>query len=344
MKALVLTEQRTLSLVDRPKPEAAAPTDVVVKVAQTGICGTDRSVLVGKFPAEPGVVMGHEAVGVVDAVGPAVTRHKPGDRVIINPTLYCGGCPTCLEGHWNFCRNKAGTEVGLDLDGAFAEYIRLPERFIHRMPDGMDFDRASVVEPLACALNNLEAGRLQAGETAVVVGGGPVGAVCALLAHHYGARVLLIEPDPYRRELCRRVLSHTGDGRVDVHAPDGTGLDRRGDVVVDTVGNLLEQSMEYAADRGRVVIMGYNSNASATVRPLYLLQRGLHIIGAGDYNSRLFPTAIELARWLPLEKLITHRFPLEEHGAAFAALAPEPGAPYSALKVVLAPEPAGATE
>ncbi|MCP9975770.1 alcohol dehydrogenase catalytic domain-containing protein [Streptomyces somaliensis] len=163
MKALVLTEQRTLSLVDRPKPEAAAPTDVVVKVAQTGICGTDRSVLVGKFPAEPGVVMGHEAVGVVDAVGPAVTRHKPGDRVIINPTLYCGGCPTCLEGHWNFCRNKAGTEVGLDLDGAFAEYIRLPERFIHRMPDGMDFDRASVVEPLACALNNLEAGRLQAG-------------------------------------------------------------------------------------------------------------------------------------------------------------------------------------
>ncbi|WP_369687711.1 hypothetical protein [Streptomyces somaliensis] len=156
--------------------------------------------------------------------------------------------------------------------------------------------------------------------------------------------MLLIEPDPYRRELCRRVLSHTGDGRVDVHAPDGTGLDRRGDVVVDTVGNLLEQSMEYAADRGRVVIMGYNSNASATVRPLYLLQRGLHIIGAGDYNSRLFPTAIELARWLPLEKLITHRFPLEEHGAAFAALAPEPGAPYSALKVVLAPEPAGATE
>ncbi|QGV77993.1 zinc-dependent alcohol dehydrogenase [Streptomyces ficellus] len=342
MKALILDERRTLSLVDHPKPEATAPTDVVVRVVQTGVCGTDRSVLVGKFPAEPGVVMGHEAVGVVDSTGSAVTDHKPGDRVIINPTLYCGGCPTCLEGHWDFCQNKAGTEVGLDLDGAFAEYIRLPQRFIHPMPDGMDFDRASVVEPLACALNNIEAGRLQAGETAVVVGGGPVGVVCALAAHHYGARVLLTEPDPYRQELCRQVFSHTDDGRVSVHAPDEEGLTGRGDVVIDTVGSLLEQSMEYAATRGRVVVMGYNSNASATVRPLEILQRGLQIIGAGDYNSRLFPKAIELARWLPLEKLITHRFPLEEHDEAFAALAAAPGTPYSALKVVLVPGPAGA--
>ncbi|MEV5596674.1 alcohol dehydrogenase catalytic domain-containing protein [Streptomyces sp. NPDC052496] len=338
MKALILDEGRTVSLVDHPKPAATAPTDVVVRVVQTGICGTDRSVLVGKFPAEPGVVMGHEAVGTVDAVGSAVTAHKPGDRVIINPTLYCGSCPSCLRGHWDFCVNKAGTEVGLDLDGAFAEYIRLPERFIHAMPEGMDFDRAVVVEPLACALNNIEAGRLTAGETAVIVGGGPVGVVCAMAARHYGARVLLIEPDPYRQELCRTVFAQDGDGRVSVHTPDEAGLERRGDVVVDTVGNLLEQSLGYAADRGRVVIMGYHSKASATVRPLEILQRGLQIIGAGDYNSRLFPKAIELARWLPLERLVTHRFPLERHEEAFAALAAAPGTPYSALKVVLVPE------
>lgn len=338
MKALILNERRTVSLVDHPKPEAAAPTDVVVRVVQTGICGTDRSVLVGKFPAEPGVVMGHEAVGFVDAVGSAVTAHKPGDRVIINPTLYCGNCPSCLRGHWDFCANKAGTEVGLDLDGAFAEFIRLPERFVHTLPEGMDFDRAVVVEPLACALNNIEAGRLEAGETAVIVGGGPVGVVCAMAARHYGARVLLIEPDPYRQELCRKVFAQDGDGRVTVHTPDEAELARRGDVVIDTVGSLLEPSLEYAAARGRVVIMGYNSKASATVRPLEILQRGLQIIGAGDYNSRLFPKAIELARWLPLERLVTHRFPLERHEEAFAALAAAPGTPYSALKVVLVPE------
>ncbi|MET9296747.1 alcohol dehydrogenase catalytic domain-containing protein [Streptomyces sp. NPDC003077] len=338
MKALVLNENRTLSLTDRPTPEPDAPTDVVVRVVQTGICGTDRSVLVGKFPAVPGVVMGHEAVGTVHSVGTAVTRHRPGDRVIVNPTLYCGQCPTCLAGHWDFCENKAGTEVGLDLDGAFAEYIRLPERFLHPVPTGMDLDRAVVVEPLACALNNIEAGRLQAGETAVVVGGGPVGVVCALAARHYGARVLLVEPDPYRQKLCREVLEASDGGRVTVHAPEDGALAERGDVVVDTVGSLLEQALAYAATRGRVVVMGYNSNASATVRPLEILQRGLHIIGAGDYNSMLFPKAIELARWLPLERLVTHRFPLEDHEAAFAALAAGSGTSYSALKVVLVPE------
>ncbi|GCD42253.1 zinc-dependent alcohol dehydrogenase [Streptomyces paromomycinus] len=338
MKALILNERRTVSLVDHPKPEASAPTDVVVRVVQTGICGTDRSVLVGKFPAEPGVVMGHEAVGFVDAVGSAVTAHKPGDRVVINPTLYCGSCPSCLRGHWDFCANKAGTEVGLDLDGAFAEFIRLPERFVHTLPEGMDFDRAVGVEPLACALNNIEAGRLEAGETAVIVGGGPVGVVCAMAARHHGARVLLIEPDPYRQELCRKVFAQDGDGRVTVHTPDEAEPARRGDVVIDTVGSLLEQSLGYAAARGRVVIMGYNSKATATVRPLEILQRGLQIIGAGDYNSQLFPKAIELARWLPLERLVTHRFPLERHEEAFAALAASPGTPYSALKVVLVPE------
>ncbi|KOT96179.1 hypothetical protein ADK70_09850 [Streptomyces rimosus subsp. pseudoverticillatus] len=338
MKALVLTERRTVSLVDHPKPAATAPDDVVVRVVQTGICGTDRSVLVGKFPAEPGVVMGHEAVGTVEEVGAAVTAHKPGDRVVINPTLYCGSCPSCLRGHWDFCANKAGTEVGLDLDGAFAEFIRLPERFVHAVPEGMDFDRAVGVEPLACALNNVEAGRLRAGETAVIVGGGPVGVVCAMAAHHYGARVLLTEPDPYRQELCREVFARDFGGRVTVRPPDDPDLAGRGDVVIDTVGNLLEQSMAYAATRGRVVVMGYNSKASATVRPLEILQRGLQIIGAGDYNSRLFPRAIELARWLPLERLVTHRFPLERHEEAFAALAAAPGTPYSALKVVLVPE------
>ncbi|CAM5648054.1 L-threonine 3-dehydrogenase [Streptomyces rimosus subsp. rimosus] len=265
--------------------------------------------------------------------GAAVTAHKPGDRVAINPTSDAGSCPPCLRGHWDFCANKAGTEVGLDLDGAFAEFIRLPERFVHAVPEGMDFDRAVGVEPLACVLNNVEAGRLRAGETAVIVGGGPVGVVCAMAAHYYGARVLLTEPDPYRQELCREVFAGDFGGRVTVRPPDDPDLAGRGDVVIDTVGNLLEQSMAYAATRGRVVVMGYNSKASATVRPLEILQRGLQIIGAGDYNSRLFPRAIELARWLPLERLVTHRFPLERHEEAFAALAAAPGSPYSALKV-----------
>ncbi|MFE9633651.1 zinc-binding dehydrogenase [Streptomyces sp. NPDC006463] len=338
MKALTLGPDRTLALVDHPKPQAARADDVVIRVAQSGICGTDRSVLVGKFPAETGVVMGHEAVGTVDSIGQGVTRFAVGDRVIVNPTLYCGNCPTCLEGHLNFCGHKTGTEVGLDYDGSFAEFIRLPELFCHAVPDDMSFDRAVVVEPLACALNNLEAGRLVAGETAIVVGGGPMGVVTAMAAQLYGARVLLVEPDPVRRQLDHEVFEAPEfGGRVTVHTPGDGELAARGDLVVDSVGSLLEQSIGYAALRGRVVIMGFNSNASATVRPLSLLQRGLQIIGAGDYNSQIFPKAIELARTLPLERVVTHRFPLAEHEEAFRALAALPGARYTALKVVLVP-------
>ncbi|MFI1166149.1 zinc-binding dehydrogenase [Streptomyces sp. NPDC020801] len=344
MKALTLTGDRSLELVDRPKPEPREATDVVIRIVQSGICGTDRSVLVGKFPAEPGVVMGHEAVGVVEATSPGVTRFAPGDRVIINPTLYCGSCATCLEGHWNFCGNKAGTEVGLDYDGSFAEFMRLPELFCHAIPDRMSFDRAVVVEPLACALNNIEAGRLQPGEIAVIVGGGPMGAVTAMAAARYGARVLVVEPDPVRQSLDREIFAAPEfEGRISVHAPDDVELTHRAHLVVDSVGNLLEQSLGYATQRGRVVVMGFNSNATATVRPLEILQRGLQIIGAGDYNSMIFPKAVELARSIPLERLITHRFPLEDHAEAFKALAAVPGADYAALKVVLVPDHDGST-
>lgn len=222
MKALTLTADRTLTLVDHPKPEPRAADDLVIRVTQSGICGTDRSVLVGKFPAETGVVMGHEAVGVVDFTGPGVTRFAVGDRVIVNPTLYCGTCPTCLEGHWNFCARKAGTEVGLDYDGSFAEFIRLPELFCHAIPDDMDFDRAVVVEPLACALNNIEAGRLAAGETAVVVGGGPMGVVTAMAAQRYGATVLLVEPDPVRGRLGQEIFDAPSSAAASPSTPPTT--------------------------------------------------------------------------------------------------------------------------
>jgi threonine dehydrogenase-like Zn-dependent dehydrogenase len=337
MKALVLTDERTLTLTERPKPTVATPTDVVVRVVQTGICGTDRSVLVGKFPAQPGVVMGHEAVGVVDQVGSEVRDLEPGDRVVINPTLYCGACPTCLKGARNFCENKTGQEVGLDLDGAFAEYIRLPALFVHRLPDGMSYDRAVVIEPLACALNNLDAGGVGPSDTVVVVGGGPMGVVTAMAAEHYGARVLLVEPDPFRQRLCDDILGSSGTGRISVHHPSDAALTGHGDVVIDTVGNLLEQALGYAAVGATVVVMGYNSTAEATIRPLDILLRGLRIVGAGDFNAHSVPRAIGLARWLPLDKLVTHSFDITEWDDAFAMLAPTAGSAYAAMKVVIRP-------
>jgi fructokinase len=335
MKALVLTAEHSLRLEDRPMPVCAAPDQVVLRVVQTGVCGTDRGVLLGKFLAETGVIMGHEAVGEVVQVGSGVTMVQPGSRVIANPTLYCGRCEPCRRGRLNFCLNKTGNELGIDRDGSYAEYLLLEEQFLHPIPDDMSYDRAVLVEPMACVLNNLDAARVGPDDTVTVLGGGPIGVLVGLAADHYGSRVRLLETDPFRRAAVVKFYESVDGCAVEV--VDGEGSHPRSDVVVDTVGSLLDRACELAEDLGRVVIMGFDSKASAEIKPLNLVQRGLSLIGAGDYNSLIFPRALALARRLPLEGLITHRFPLDEYGKALDVIGAgqDHRSGYSALKVVI---------
>ncbi len=333
MKALVLTDSLRLTAEQRPQPRCEGSDDVVVQVIQTGVCGTDRGVLLGKFAAKPGVIMGHEAVGLVAEVGDGVTSLAPGDRVIVNPTLYCGTCARCRLGQFNFCRNKAGNEIGIDRDGAFAEFIRLAERFLHRVPDGIPDDRAVLVEPLACVLNNLQAANAAPGDRVAILGGGPIGLTAAMAAVRFGCDVSLIETDAFRLGLCRELLADLPGTKVVAGEP-GEFAPRSADVVVDTVGNLLGTAVELADDLGRIVVMGFDDRAEVTIRPLTLVMRGLKVIGAGDYNAPSFAWALDLATHLPLERLVTQHFSLDEVGKALTALGIDaPG--YSGLKVVI---------
>ncbi len=338
MKALVLQEDRSLRLVDRPRPHATAADDVVVRVTQTGVCGTDRGVLLGKFPAQPGVVMGHEAVGEVVEAGDGVTTLKPGDRVVVNPTFYCGLCDWCRRGALNFCLNKTGNELGIDRDGAFAPYLRIAERFLHAIPDGMPDDTAVLIEPIACVLNNLEAARLQPGDDVLVLGAGPIGVLAALVADHLAARVGLVERDPYRREAAAKYFAGIPGCAVRLCEP-GEPAPGSASLVVDTVGQLLEEACTLVRNMGRVVVMGFDGRARSEVRPLDLLQRGLSIVGAGDYNGLVFPRAIELAQRLPLAGVVTQHVPIEDFTGALAALGltATVGAGYSGMKVVIQP-------
>lgn len=335
MNALVLQPDNRLALVDHDTPRLHSPDDVLVRVVGTGICGTDRSILVGKFKARAGTVLGHESVGVVEAVGAGVSSLKAGEWVIVNPTFYCGECSACLAGRLNFCARKAGNEVGVDRDGGFAEYIKLPARLLHPVPAGMDLERAVMVEPLACALNNLEAARLAAGEVLRVVGGGPIGVVTAMLALAMGAEVSLVEVDPCRRELCARFLSGHPGARV--LAPEDSTACIPADVAVDTVGDRLVDALASVRPGGRVVVMGYNSHAELPFRPLDIVLRGVSVMGAGDYHAHTFPRAVRIASRLPLERLVTARYAIEDHQAAFACLASRRGEPYRAMKVLISP-------
>lgn len=331
-----------VELRDHPRPEVSGRDDVVVRVVGTGICGTDRKILLGRFPARPGVVLGHESVGVVEAVGADVASVRPGDRVVVNPTLYCGSCPPCRRGATNHCRNKRGTEVGVDRDGTYADHVVLPERFTERLPRALAFRRAVLVEPLACVLNNVLAADVGYGDTVAVLGAGPIGLLTALVAARRARRVVIAESDPYRLAVAGSLVDRTVDagGPNPLEAVVKAGDGRRPDVVFDTTGVAVEPALQLVADGGRVVAMGFDDGYRPRISPLYLTNHGVSLIGAGDYRADTFPIAVDLIGDLPLEPLVTHEFPLDRYQDAFALLSAGAdgaghGAGYGAMKVVI---------
>lgn len=323
-----------VELTTRPVPALVEESDVLVRVIATGVCGTDRNIVLGCFPAVPGVILGHEAVGEVMAVGPSVISVRPGDPVVINPTYYCTRCQPCRRGVMAHCQAKEGREVGVDRDGTMTGYIVLPERFVHRMPAGMAYRRAVLVEPLACVLNNLSAARPRWDDRILILGAGPIGALCAMVLASRGARVSVVERDPRRAELARDVLPRG------VSVAGGPASASRPDVVIDTVGTLLEDALDAIENDGTIVVMGEREGAVAKVGLRSLVTRGIRIIGAGPYPPSAFEFALDLAAELPLESLITHALPLERYtqafgllGATFPPSLSPPG--YAAMKVLL---------
>ncbi|MFJ6464934.1 zinc-binding dehydrogenase [Streptomyces sp. NPDC091387] len=356
MRALVYLGPGSAELQDRPAAQLVHDDDVVVEIVGTGVCGTDRKILLGRFPARPGVVLGHESVGVVRETGPQVRSLGVGDRVVVNPTLYCGWCAPCRRGATNFCRHKAGTEVGVDRDGTYAETVTLPERFVERVPAGLSFRSAVLIEPLACVLSNVRAASVTFDDTVVVLGAGPIGLLTALVAARRARRVVVAEPDGYRLERAREQFAHVVDvaGTDPAEAVVKASGGERPSVVFDTTGTGLEAALRLIDDGGRVVVMGFDDTYSVPLRPLQLTNRGIQLIGAGDYRADIFPVAVDLAAELDtpqqpgtgtgpvLEWLVTHEFPLERYAEAFTALGGltrgdgnERPPRYDALKVVI---------
>ncbi|MFF5091141.1 zinc-dependent alcohol dehydrogenase [Streptomyces niveus] len=357
MRALVYLEPGSVELREHPAPRVGHDDDVVVSIVGTGICGTDRKILLGRFPARPGVVLGHESVGLVDEVGAGVRSLVPGDRVVVNPTLYCGWCVPCRRGATNFCRNKAGTEVGVDRDGTYADRVVLPERFVQRLPEDMPFRRAVLIEPLACVINNVQAASLTVDDNVAVLGAGPIGTLTAMVAARTARRVTVAEKDGYRLSEARRLFERVAEvSVVDVSGAEVSGADSaesvesvvkasgggRPSVVFETTGFALGAALAIVDDGGRIVVMGFDDSYSVPLSPLQLTNRGIRVIGAGDFRGDTFPVAVDLAAGLELERLVTHEFPLDAYDEALGALGGVGGSGdatasrrYDAMKVVL---------
>src|ERR1700748_749833 len=186
MKALLLSEYKKLEVADLPRP-TPGPEEVLVQVAACGICGSDVHGYDGASGRRiPPIVMGHEASGVVAALGEGATSYRVGDRVTFDSTVYCGECEFCRRGEVNLCdqRQVVGVSCGdYRRAGAFAEYVVVPQRILYRLPEALSFPEAAMLEAVSVALHAVHVSELKGGETALVIGAGMIGLLTLQAAH-----------------------------------------------------------------------------------------------------------------------------------------------------------------
>src|ERR1039457_6878512 len=205
MRVLLLKEYKVLEITDMPEP-AVGPEDVLVRVKACGICGSDVHGYDGSTGRRiPPIVMGHEAAGVVAAVGPEGGSVAPGDRVTFDSTVYCARCEFCLRGEVNLCENRqvVGVSCGeYRRAGAFAEYITVPEYIIYQLPPSLSFADAAMLEAVSVALHAVKLSQIEGGETALVIGAGMIGLLILQAARVAGcSRVFVADVDGTRLKM-----------------------------------------------------------------------------------------------------------------------------------------------
>ena len=321
VKAAVLHGPRDLRIEPTPSPVPGAG-EVLVRVAMAGLCGTDYGIWNGDRAVTYPLVPGHEFVGHVAAVGGGVRRVRAGDRVAVEPNYSCGACPLCREGNRNLC--LARTAVGIDVDGCFAELVRVPERCCWPAPAGVADEDLLLAEPLAVVVRAVARAAVRPGESAAVVGGGTLGLLALQVLRGRGARVLVISRSSRRfalaRELGAAATHAVTDGAPAAGAAAFSG--REGvDVVVETAGSpeAVTHALAVVRPGGRVVLTGL-PHEPTPVTFFTVVRREVTIAGSMIYQDE-FPEAMRLvaAGIVRTRPLITHRFGLDAIGEAFAA-------------------------
>jgi L-iditol 2-dehydrogenase len=342
MKALLLSQYRCLELTDIAMPVPGRD-EVLIQVAACGICGSDVHGYDGTSGRRiPPIVMGHEAAGTVAAVGQGVSTWSEGDRVTFDSTIYCGECPPCLHGNMNLCdrRQVLGVSCGdYRRAGAFAEFVVVPARIVHRLPENLSFAEAALLEAVAVALHAVSLVAVPTDSTSLVVGAGTIGLLLQQALGVAGcSRVFVADVDPTRLELSRELgateaLSSGPDlGQQVSQLTSGTGVD----LAVEAVGKTETVTIAIDSVRkgGSVVLVG-NVSPEITLPLQKVVTRQIRLQGscasAGEY-----PRAIELVSSgaIRVKPLITAIAPLDEGPRWFERLyAREP----NLMKVVLTP-------
>ena len=312
MRAAVLSAPDILSVERVPDPIPGAD-DIVVAVRDCGICGTDLHLESGDIGADNlPLVPGHEVWGEVVELGTNVTGFAVGDAVAVDPSLHCGRCQPCRAGHGNMCERWGA--IGGTVAGGWAEYVRAPSANAYLLGGDFPLAAAPLLEPVACAVHGLKRLGAVADQPAIIVGGGTIGVLLAILLDARGVGpITIVELNPTRREVAAHLTGCT------VLAPDSLG-DLRAPWVIEASGSAagFEQAFDAVARAGQLLVFGVASPATRVpVSPHRIYQDELTIVGSMAI-LRSFASAVDTVRRQAdrLAPLVTHRFALDDIAAA----------------------------
>jgi D-arabinitol dehydrogenase (NADP+) len=330
MKSIRVTQPGQIELVNLPLPQPESR-EVLIRVAASGICGTDIHILRGEYLGSYPVIPGHEFAGEVVATGGEVTRARVGDRVAVEPNIACERCEECLNNRENFCRNWQG--VGVTRPGGMSEYVLVPEQAVFGVGD-LAYEQAAFVEPLSCVLHGLAHLALRPGDRVLLAGAGPIGMLLLRGMRASGAaRVDVVERNPARLDFARGEAS--GECFQDLQDVSNEWYD----CVVDATGvpAVMAGLLDAVRPGGQVLWFGVPPlGARMEIEPFKIFRKGLAIFGS--YTSRRNSyQAVDLLRSerIRVADLVSHRLPLAGFEAGCQAIQSGAG---DVMKVMILPQ------
>lgn len=301
--------------LERPIPPLA-PDEVLVRVKASAICGSDLHIARGLHPSAPlPVTIGHEFSGDIAAVGSDVRKVKVGARVTVEPCIVCGKCDACRHGQYGYCEQISFTYR--NGDGAMADYVVVKEPYVYELPDYLTYETGALIEPLSVATHAVRRADIPLGETVLIIGAGAIGMMVASMCRRSGAaEIIIADFSDQRLEMALQVgaTAAVNSGREDLEEAvaritHGKGVDKS----FECVGreSCFLQAIMTLKRNGTATIVGIYEKPQVQFPASRLVTHEIHIQGAQGYCWD-FPIAIAAARDIPLEKFITHTFPLDQ--------------------------------
>jgi 2-desacetyl-2-hydroxyethyl bacteriochlorophyllide A dehydrogenase len=325
VRAIVIDGPGRVEIREVPEPNAG-PDDVVVASRAAGVCRTDLNILHGLVPSSVVAypcIPGHEWSGTIAEVGTNVDDLRPGDRVVCEGRIPCGRCANCRAGETNLCANY--DQVGFTRPGGYAELVAVPRKVVHRLPEGLSFAGGALIEPASCVLRGLQRALPRRDEAIGVVGVGTLGAIALMLASRHSPRIRVAYGTRVEELSLAKELG--ADLTVDVSAGDpeeqtisslGGGLD----LVIEAAGGVraIDTATRVVRPGGRVVVLGSAGEGARLDIPAdRLMRKDLMVVGSLSYTSASWSDLLGVVvdAQIPLDRLVTHRFPLDDFSEAF---------------------------